>query len=106
VQHREFTMFLSRQLVGGLILGLMLLLIAGSSPAYLVDDDGDDELPAVAIELSAALPTKKALHLPERQADGAKAGFIEPRKQSASLSAPIARDHETTALPLVVPLRT
>ena len=105
MQHRKFSMFLSRQLVGGLILGLMFLLIAGSSPAYLVDDDGDDEIPAVAIELSSALPTKKAINLPETQADGVRAGFIEPRKQSASLSASVARAPETAA-PLVVPLRT
>jgi|SRR5580765_2649836 hypothetical protein len=100
-------MLLSRQLVRCLIFGLMFLLIAGSSPACLVDDDGDDEIPAVAIELSSALPTKKTINLPETQAsDGAKAGFIEPRKQSASFSAPAARDSKAISLPLVVPLRT
>jgi hypothetical protein len=100
-------MLLSRQLVRGLIFGLTFLLIAGSSPACLVDDDDDDEIPVVAIELSSALPTKKAINLPETQvSDGAKAGSIEPRKQSASFSAPIARDPEAITLPLVVPLRT
>ena len=98
---------LSRQFVRSVTLLLMLLVTAGVSPACLVDDDGDDETPAVAVELNAVLPSTRALHLPNSQASGwIKTSTYGLGKLSASVSAPIAHDPESSALPMIVPLRT
>jgi hypothetical protein len=98
---------LSRQYVRSVAFGLMLLLTVGIGPACLVDDDGDDETPAVAIELNTALPSNKALHLPKGQASGwIKSSSFEPGKLSASIGSSVARGSESSSLPLIVPLRT
>jgi hypothetical protein len=98
---------LSRQYVRSVAFGLMLLLTAGIGPACLVDDDGDDETPAVAIELNAALPSTKALHLPKSQASGwIKSSSFEPGNLGTSIGSSAAHDPEASLLPLIVPLRT
>jgi hypothetical protein len=98
---------LSRQYVRSVALLLMLLVTAGISPACLIDDDGDDETPAVAVELNAVLPSTKAIHLPNSQASGwIKTSSCRPGKLGASFSSAIARGSESSALPMIVPLRT
>jgi hypothetical protein len=98
---------LSRQYVRSVAFGLMLLLTAGIGPACFVDDDGDDETPAVAIELNAALPSTKALHLPRSQASGwIKSSSYEPGRLRASIGSLVAHGPESRSLPLIVPLRT
>jgi hypothetical protein len=97
---------LTRQYIRALSYGLIVLLAAGIGPACMVDTDGDDETPAVAIELSLALPGAR-LHLPENQAadwNTARAG--EPRQPVSRIRpAGVDADH-FSSLPLVVPLRT
>jgi hypothetical protein len=98
---------LSRQYVRAVIFLLMVLVTAGINPVCLVDDDGDDETPAVTIELNAVLPNTRAVHHPNSQASGwIKTNSYGPRKLSASFTSPIAHAPESSALPLIVPLRT
>jgi len=88
------------------ILGLIVLLAAGS-PVALVDTDGDDETPVVAIELAVTLPGKQAVHQPETQTSGRHEPITVSHRESISDSRE-AGTHVPAMLsiPLVVPLRT
>jgi len=94
------------QYVRSVVYALLLLLTAGVAPACVLDADGDNDTPAVSIELNAALPSS-AVRLSKDQAAGSKIGSLSgPRKLATRPSVSATEGHDTVSLPLVVPLRT
>lgn len=98
--------FSSRQFIRSMVLGLMVLFMCASSPAYLGDDDdSDDARPATSIELTAAIPCNKSFHPEKNKTSGS---IISSHNLLALAHAGFqsACGPETSSLPLVIPLRT
>ena len=88
------------------VLGLIVILAAGS-PVALVDTDGDDETPVVAIELAVTMPGRQAVHLPDTQVLGRREPVVLFHRESIAGSREAStQQHAELAIPLVVPLRT
>ena len=91
-----------------ILLGIVFLLAAGSSPALLsIDNDGDDATPAVVVELNFALPCTQIVHLHKTQrATMAVAVMSQPSNHAADFTYYSQHASDEASLPLVVPLRT
>ena len=102
----------ARKFVHSILLGVVLLLAAGTNPTSLsVDNDGDNATPPITVELNFALPCNQAISLhrvscASATAVVATAVVFVPLKPIAGLSHYVARWPKAGSPPLIVPLRT
>ena len=98
--------FLFNRHIRGLVFCLMLVFVAGSNVSCFVDGDETDDSSSVTTAQTAALTSRRTGQLPKFQSSG----WIKTNPIEAHAACPRpARDagvHETSSLPLIVPLRT
>jgi hypothetical protein len=90
----------------GILLGVILLLAAGTNPTSLsIDNDGDDATPPITVELNFALPCVKAINLHQTPlVNLATAVAYETHEPMADITHYGVRMLNVVSPPLVAPL--
>jgi hypothetical protein len=103
----------ARKFVHSMLLGVVLLLAAGTNPTSLsIDNDDNDATPPITVELNFALPCSKAINLEKiscatsATAVATTAVVFAAFKPIAGLSRYVAHRPNRVSSPLIVPLRT
>jgi hypothetical protein len=96
----------------GILLGVILLLAAGTNPTSLsIDNDGDDATPPITVELNFALPCVKAINLHQALLVTLATAVVfqthEPMADISHYGVPILNVvSPPLIIPVLVPLRT